>query len=146
MFTCLGYTLQNVNGLEKGFNLITIDGHIFKSYVAKTKHYGLPILVSIWKDCHQLHGWFLFVCLVCCFTFMVNGSGHVGTVSNLNTLFPGKTSKYSASILSPVTDNLLFLKQRKRGRCAGHEGRSHGRLHWKWKRYRQSYRVRCRKI
>ena len=53
-----------------------------------------------------------------CFTSAVNSWGHVRTVNYLTTLFLGKPHKavyqYFMKILSPVTDNLLFLNLRNR--------------------------------
>ena len=59
-----------------------------------------------------------FVCLIKCFTSTVNSCGNAGMVSYLTTRFLAKRPGGSLPVLSahslPVTDNLLFLNQRKR--------------------------------
>ena len=65
-------------------------------------------------------------------------------VSYLTTLFLGKTIyQYVVSILSPVSDNLVFSNKQKREKlsskeCAGFQGRSWNRLHTKRTHYRPS--------
>ena len=76
------------------------------------------------------------------------GWGHVGTVRSLTALFLGKSPVGSLLVSSahsflPVTDNLLFLNQRKRGKSTK-DGRGVlflDCLHIKWTCYQPSYRA-----